>query len=186
MRDDYEFGLTPAMVGRTAVHVASRRIWLELRKFGVTPDQVNEWNRDGWLPHARWHPDIKQLMEAPAIKEAANVGNEAIWWADPQIIIRLPDVEPFQFDELGHVDKTPGWALDALVYKDILVVELTDTPPNGGGTWIHVERGGPIRPVLKAGDVLRMGGRVRHSGSPNRTGQVRVAVILRTLVEREA
>lgn len=154
---------------------ARRRLLLELRRCGASAEDVAEWSRTGWWPSLREAPEILAVRDQLLpFKRPEDV------WAETQILIRLPDEED---TVLGapHVDTPPPWAEEhGLRYKRILSVELTDTPDDGGGTVIHEpDRLVPVR--QREGDVLSLRPDVPHSGSPNFSGDMRMALFFRLL-----
>lgn len=163
------------MVPKNATTAARRRLLLELRRCGVTADDVAQWSRTGWWPSLRDEPEV--LAVRKHLEPFTAPGDV---WTEAQILIRLPDEDD---TVLGppHVDEQPPWAEEhGLRYKRILSIELTDTAQDGGGTVIH----GPDRlePVHQnEGDVLSLRPDVPHSGSPNRSGDARMALFFRLL-----
>lgn len=162
-------GYVPRVVCKTA----ARRLWLELRRHGVSAEQVAEWSASTWWPHLRWEPEVLALQ--------GFLDGWRQWtdeWADPQILVRLPD-EDSEAEAVytSHVDTLPDWAVEkGLKYAGIFGVELTSSAPRGGGIVVD-----GMRQQLRAGDVLRMNPDVPHSGSPNLSGNVRMAVYFRLL-----
>lgn len=134
-----------------------------------------DWSRSGWWPSIRDEPAFEAVREH--LELFAAPGDV---WAETQILICLPDEDD---TELGppHVDVLPPLAPErSLGYKRILSVELTDTPEHGGGTVIHGPKGlVPVR--QRQGDVLSLRPDVLHSGSPNFSGDVRMALFFRLL-----
>lgn len=168
------------------VIAARRRLLLELRRVGVTAEDVAEWSVSGWWPSLRDEPVFGSVRDA--LWWACRP--RGFTWAETQILIRLPDEEAVVGAGWGepHVDTLPPWATSGvnyghpLKYGRIYGVELTDTPPHGGGTVLHEPGEEPRYVRCLAGDVLSMAPDLPHSGSANGSGDVRMALFYRSLV----
>lgn len=157
------------------VEAARRRLLLELRRGGITPEQVNEWTSSTWWPLLRFEPEILAIRKSLAWQAR---GTDL--WAWPQILVRLPDEDD---TPLGppHLDTLPEWADPAeLRYRAIYGVELTDTPLNGGHTIVYPWTE-PVVVRQAAGEVLKMSPHLLHSGSPNLSSDIRIALFFRLL-----
>lgn len=163
------------VVPRDVTTTARRRLLLELRRCGVTAQHVLEWGTSTWWPSLREEPAFLAVRDH--LEPVVAPGDV---WAETQILVRLPDE-----DDVGmgppHVDALPPWAPGrGLRYKRILGVELTDTPERGGGTVMHTPEGlVPVR--QREGDVLSFHPDALHSGSPNHSGDMRLALFFRLL-----
>lgn len=161
---------------------ARRRLLLELRRCGLSTDDLAEWGRGSWWPSLRQEP----IFDSVRYGLEKTVGHlRGGVWAETQILLRLPDEDGTPLG-LPHVDDLPPWA-DGLRYRTIYGVELTNTPSGGGGTVLYpeqdplVRRDGTVWPVLATGDALEMSPDLLHSGSPNRSADIRIALFFRLL-----
>lgn len=164
-----------AVVPAEVTRAARRRLLLELRRCGVSATDVAEWSHTGWWPSLRHEPEILAVREP--LRRFERSGDV---WGEPQILIRLPDEDDTLLGP-PHVDTLPPWAeAEGLRYKRILSVELTNTAPDGGGTMIHAPQ--DLIPVRqREGDVLSLHPDVPHSGSPNFSGDARMALFFRLM-----
>lgn len=167
-------------VPRHLVDAVRRRLFLELRRCGVTAEDVAEWSRGSWWPSLRSDPTILAVQDDLSRR---HVGEGDVW-AEPQILIRLPDEDGTALGG-SHVDTLPPWA-DELRYKWIFGVECTDTPRRGGQTLVYPDAGPPAYVTLRAGDALRMDPTLQHSGSPNLSPDPRIALFFRLLTTAPA
>ena len=165
-----------------AVSTALRRLHLAIRREGLTPEQVEQWQYGTFFPHLRWEPEIwGALPEVAAELLGWQQGDD---WAEPQIVLRFPDEEQAWL-VAPHVDELPAWAVGRR-YRGIAGVALTDVGPQDGPVcvWPGSQIGRATQPVpvlLAAGDVLLMHPRLGHSGTLNCGGRVRIAVYFRLL-----
>lgn len=102
-------------------------------------------------------------------------------WAEPQILIRLPDEDdvtlgPPHTDTLKNSPWVGEWR-----YRRIYGVECTDAQPSGGSTVLYPSEDAGITPLLQTGDVLEMSPDLLHSGSPNHSADIRIALFFRLL-----
>lgn len=174
------FAVLPRQVDEARCLAARRRLWQELRTHGVTPDEVNKWGHATWFPWLRdeefiWNliPDGQPLLRA---RER---------WAEPQIIVRLPDLDDV-IPGPGHLDALPPWAGETDRYVFIMFVELTGCTGQGGGTrvWPQSHRARKHHPVTietNPGDVVILDPMTIHAGSPNYSSDVRMAVTFRLI-----
>lgn len=157
---------------------ARRRLLLELRRCGVSTEDMADWAGNTWWPSLRKEPEFDEIRD---YLERRIFFKEGFEWADTQILVRLPDEDD---TPLGgpHLDDLPPWA-DGLKYRGIYGVELTNTPENGGGTVLypHGEDSVPVKPVLRMGDALKMNPDLLHSGSPNLSASIRMVLFFRLL-----
>lgn len=168
-------GVVPA----SALEAARRRLGLELRRVGVTPNEINEWAANSWWPSLRGEPvfnAVRQHVESTLVGDMTG-----LVWAETQIVIRLPDEDDAPVGT-PHVDTLPPWA-EGLKYKAIYGVELTQTT---SGRTVLFPRGvlGPVEPRIRPGDVLEMKPDLWHRGSPNLGGDIRMALFFRLLEPR--
>ena len=157
---------------------ARRRLWLEVRRCGLAVADMRTWARTTWWPSLRDEPvldDVRSHVEALADTSGS-------WtWAETQILVRLPD-EAHTTAGGPHVDELPPWAPTGARYRAIYGVELTDSPGvHGGGTHLELNGRCVFRPRLFTGDVLQMDADLPHSGSPNRSADVRMALFYRQI-----
>lgn len=166
------------LIPRDVCERAKRRLFLEIRRCGLSTDDMAEWSSTTWWPSLRNAPEIQYVQAW--LEDLALLPDDPVW-AEPQILIRLPDEDR---TELGdpHLDELPPWA-DGLEYYSIYGVELTETPANGGGTVLYPDglEGLSVKPQLAIGDALRMEPDLLHSGSPNLSAEIRVALFFRLL-----
>lgn len=159
---------------------ARRRLLLELRRMGVTTEQITEFSGGGgWWPSMRNEPvfeRIKLQVEFQLVPHHTDA-----MWADTQILIRLPDEVDVPLGP-GHTDILPSWASpDQWRYRSIFIVELADQAGKGGGGTVVFDRDQVVEPVLLAGDVLELSPDQEHGGSPNMRDRVRMALGFRLL-----
>lgn len=165
------------------VRAAVRLLHLAIRRWGLTADQVAEWQLGTFFPHLRWEPEIWALLpDAAGPAFGIRDGDE---WAEPQIVMRLPD-EPQEWTLTPHVDTLPPWAADR-AYRGVAGVALTDAGPRDGTmyVWPGSHRaplaGDPVPVPMRAGDVLLMHPELGHTGSLNLGHTFRIAVYFRLL-----
>lgn len=154
---------------------ARRRLGLEIRRCGLSVQDIQEWSHGTWWPSLREDPafeDVRWFVEGLANTRGT------VCWAETQILVRLPDEDDTERGP-GHLDELPPWA-DGWRYRAIFGVELTQGHIRGGGTVLLPENG-PVLPILNPGDVLEMEPDLLHSGSPNLTGDIRMALFFRLL-----
>lgn len=158
-----------------------RRLLLELRRCGVKPEEILEWASGSWWPSLRFEPEILDVCRE--LERALVTVDDSMAWAEPQILIRLPDEDDVRLGE-PHTDTLDGspW-LGEWRYRRIYGVECTDTPPHGGRTHIYPNGldGSSFQPTLATGDVMEMHPWVLHSGSPNHSADIRIALFFRLL-----
>lgn len=148
-----------------------REVWAALRTYGASAETIADFDRNGWWPHLRYGTAVLAVRDVLT----KQVGADTIW-ADPQIVVRLPDAPGTLRGDL-HVDSEPAWALaEGLTYQQIYGVELTRRQKGKAGTFL---RGQELN--LDVGDVVAFDPDEQHSGSPNQTTEVRMALFFRSL-----
>lgn len=148
-----------------------REVWAALRTYGASAETIADFDRNGWWPHLRYGTAVLAVRDVLS----EQVGTDTIW-ADPQIVVRLPDALGTERGDL-HVDSEPAWALaEGLAYQQIYGVELTRWEKGKAGTFLHGRERN-----LDIGDVIAFDPDEEHSGSPNRTCDVRMALFFRSL-----
>lgn len=155
---------------------ARRRLGLELRRCGLSVSDIADWSSGSWWPSLRGEQvfeDVRWFVDG-----IADLRGETMW-AETQILVRLPDEDDTPLGGV-HTDTLPPWA-DGWRYRAIYGVELTCTPENGGGTVLRPDNDVVIPAVLDVGDVLQMHPNLPHSGSPNLSGDIRIALFYRLL-----
>lgn len=156
---------------------ARRRLLLEIRRVGVSAEDIAHWSMVGWWPTLR--DEVCFLRMRRTLE--AKLGLPDPQWAETQIVVRLPDEDEVAMGP-PHVDTLPGWAVRKnLGYDRIYSVELTDTSPRGGSIVLHPPHVEPFEVRLRAGEVLSMPPDMPHSGSPNLSADIRMAAIFRLL-----
>lgn len=167
-----------------AVEAALRRLNLEIRRRGLSAEEIAEWQIGTFFPHLRWEPDVWRALPDQA---AELLGwQEGDDWAEPQLLLRFPDEEQAWPLE-PHVDQVPPWALGR-VYRGIVGVALTCAGEHDGavvvwpGSHAGVERA-PKPVVLAAGDALVMHPQLGHSSSLNLGPSIRTAIYFRLLTD---
>lgn len=176
----FEYVIHFSLIPAPAIEVARRRLLLEIRRCGLSVEDMAEWSRGSWWPSLRNEPEIRGIQALLHSEVVDREGMHAMeWeWAEPQILVRFPDEALTPLGE-PHVDELPPWADEGYRYKSIFGVELTNT--TSGYTLLRPDD--VIIPVrLGAGDVLEMNPDLPHSGSPNRSADIRMALFYRLLV----
>lgn len=164
------YGVHKRMVPDFVCSMALRRILLEVRRRGVSAEQIQEWASNSWFPHLRWEMEFEYVKTFLPKSEK---------WADTQILVRLPDEEDTPLGS-PHIDTLPPWA-EGYKYRRIYGVELTNSPSGNTIVYPLISHFGGIRMTLERGDVLDMDPRLKHSGSPNISDSIRVALFYRAL-----
>lgn len=158
-----------------------RRLLLELRRCGVKPDEILEWASGSWWPSLRFEPEILDVCgEVERLLGRTDLPYD-LAWAEPQILIRLPDEDDVALGP-PHTDTLDGspW-LGEWRYRRIFGVECTDTPALGGSTVLYPVGAHALPARLRTGDVLEMHPELLHSGSPNHSADIRIALFFRLL-----
>lgn len=151
---------------------ALRRIFLELRHHGATPEEIKEYQATTWFPWLRNTPAIQNTLPQ-WLRQARSE------WCEPQIVIHLPDEWNPDWVSEPHIDVEPPWA-EGRKYEVIVGVALTDQYPLNG--CIRVMRKGNLVPIpLKAGAVLLMQPKLPHCTDLNLSSDIRVMVYWRAL-----
>jgi hypothetical protein len=123
--------------------------------------------------------DLRYAPEVLALRENIRRGPGATW-ADPQVVIRPPDLAD-DWPLEPHTDAPPAWAAGR-VYAAIFAVPLTTH-----ALWVwprsHFSLGGdrPQRLELHSGDLLTLHPRLEHASDLNRSAHIRIAVYFRLL-----
>ncbi|HVM28169.1 MAG TPA: phytanoyl-CoA dioxygenase family protein [Mycobacteriales bacterium] len=170
------------VVSASRVAAALRLLNLEIRRQGLTAEQIRAWQPGTFFPHLRWEPEVWGVLPDPA---AELLGwQEGDDWAEPQILLRFPD-EAQDWPLEPHVDALPPWAQDKR-YRGVVGVALTTAGPDDGVAWVwpRSHRGEHTEPVpvpLEAGDALVMHPQLGHTGTLNLGGTVRSAIYFRLL-----
>lgn len=174
-------------VDAPAAKAALRLLTLSIRRHGLTAEQVASWQGDTFFPHLRWEPQIWATLPPSAAELLGwQEGDE---WAEPQLLLRLPDEdEPWPVQP--HVDDPPSWATPQ-GYRGIVGVALTTAGPEDGTicVWPGSHAGRVEEPVLvplKAGDALLMHPRLGHAGTLNLGAGIRAAIYFRLLAAMPA
>lgn len=164
--------ISPHMTG-----AVRRRLLLELRRCGVSAEDIAVFSSSTWWPTLRQEPEILVIQDMLDRRFCGAL--EEYIWAEPQILIRLPDEDGTEMGE-PHTDELPPWIdpSEGWVYRSIFGVELTDS--RSGCTVIHTETE-KVTVYLNAGDVLEFSGDQLHSGSPNLGSSMRMALFFRLL-----
>lgn len=173
---------------------AWRSIWLALRTYGLTAEQIVEADRSTYFPHLRWETPILDLLPRAVTDlydldhplATADAFRPRNLWGDPQILLRFPntDADVTRGVPVPHADALPPWADERMHYPVIFGAGLGDC---GLMVWpgshrLDRDRLPVIEPVpvtWDAGDVLIMHPRLEHAGLPNPTGEVRACVWFR-------
>lgn len=169
-----------------AVDAALRMLHLAIRRWGLTAEQVAQWQPATFFPHLRWEPEVWGVLP-PAAAEVLG-WEEGDEWAEPQLLMRLPD-EDDGSPLTPHVDHEPPWA-DGRHYKGIVGVALTKAGPRDGTPYVWPgshrgeRRGEPVPVPLAAGDAIVMHPALQHSGSLNLGPTIRSAIYFRLLSKR--
>ena len=171
-----------AAVPVSVVAAAVRRLNLAIRQHGLTPEQIDEWQRVGFFPHLRWEPQVWDVL--PPFAAELLGWQEGDEWAEPQLLLRFPDEEQ-HWELQPHVDQVPPWAAGR-DYRGIVGVSLSEAGPDDGSIaiWPRSHSGEPSAgtPVpLGAGDVLVMHPGLGHSGTLNLGPAVRMAIYFRLI-----
>lgn len=174
------FAALPGMVPQEAIERALRLLLLEIVKWGLPKEQIQEWhNNKTWFPTLRQHEDIVSL--AQYIPEEFRQGE----MCEPQILLHFPD-ENLEYELHPHLDQEPPWA-DGRKYKTICGVALSRNDDTNGG-FIAWHQG--FRDMweqqhvnLDAGDILVFDPNLHHSGGLNSSGSIRAIVYFRYLHE---
>lgn len=165
------------VVPRDSIDDALRCVHLDVLHRGLAARQIAEWQESKcWFPHLRWDPAILQLLEhVPAeLREGLP--------CEPQILLHLPD-EAEEWPLVPHVDEPPPWA-DRRPYTSIVGVALSPGTETTGGLVVWPFDGSPPRPVdVGAGDVVVMHPQLEHSGTLNRSGEIRYVVYFRFVAD---
>jgi hypothetical protein len=178
--DEVGYYTIPRAVPSIKINGALRAIGLEIRRLGLTAEQIAEWQSGSFFPHLRWDDAIVNCRPDRLIHEVYG----RVEHCDPQILIRLPDVRR-QYDIVPHTDDEPPWA-EGRKYLGIVSVALTDVDVHGGGTAVFNRAGTSEGWTLmhKAGDVTFMHPDLPHAGTPNLTATTRMALFFRVLEPR--
>jgi hypothetical protein len=172
----------PEAVMPARVEAAMRRLLMELRWHGLTPQQAEEWSDGTFFPHLRWEPEIWATL--PDVAAELFGWREGDDWAEPQLVMRFPDAEQ-QWRMQPHVDRLPEWATGR-TYRGITGVALTAATARDGApyVWPGSHRGADSEPMpltLSPGDALFMHPQLRHSGGLNLGATIRTAIYFRLL-----
>lgn len=172
-------------VAPSAVESALRRLNREIRRAGLSAEEIAQCQLGTFFPHLRWEPEIWGALPPQA---AELLGwEEGDDWAEPQLLLKFPDDEqPWPLEP--HVDELPPWAEQARVYRGIVGVALTAAQAKDGApvVWPGSHRGaeGGRTPVeLAPGDALVMHPLLGHSGSLNLGATIRSAIYFRLLTD---
>lgn len=167
------------------VSAALRLLNLEVRRAGLSAEQIAEWQYGTFFPHLRWEPEVWGVLPDPAAELLGwQPGDD---WGEPQILLRFPD-EQQDWPLEPHVDALPPWAADKR-YLGVVGVALTTAGADDGVAWVWPgsHRGaagggsGPVPVPLEAGDALVMHPALGHSGTLNLGHTVRTAIYFRLL-----
>jgi ectoine hydroxylase-related dioxygenase (phytanoyl-CoA dioxygenase family) len=166
------------------VEAAMRRLLMELRFDGLTPEQAAEWSNGTFFPHLRWEPEIWGTL--PPVAAELFGWQEGDDWADPQLVMRFPDAEQ-PWPMTPHVDRLPEWATGR-TYRGIAGVALTPARARDGApcVWPGSHQGRDSEPVplsLAPGDALLMHPQLCHSGGLNLGPTIRTAIYFRLLTD---
>jgi hypothetical protein len=170
------------VVAPERVSAALRLLHLEIRRCGLTAEQIVTGQSGTFFPHLRWEPAVWDVLPDPAAELLGwQQGDD---WAEPQILLRFPD-EQQDWPLEPHVDELPPWGREQR-YRGIVGVALTTAGAGDGAAcvWPGSHRGEPGEPVpvpLTAGDALVMHPLLGHSGTLNLGHTVRTAVYFRLL-----
>jgi len=161
------------VVPRGSVDTALRCLHLDLLRRGLPVERIAEWqDAKCWFPHLRWEPAIVQLLEHVPAELQQGLPCE------PQILLHLPD-EAEEWPLVPHVDDPPPWA-EGRPYSSIVGVALSAGTERHGGLVVWPFDGSPPRPLdVAPGDVVVMHPRLEHSGTLNRSGEIRYVVYFR-------
>ena len=186
--DGYE--VMRGAVSPEAVRAANRLLFLAVRRFGVSAEEIVQSQGTTFFPQLRWEPEVwGALPDLAAERFGWQQGDD---WAEPQLLIRFPD-EDAEWPLQPHVDELPPWA-PGLAYRGIVGVALSRAGPEDGAPCVwpgsHVSHDahpaghpGSSRPPeiisLEAGDALLMHPKLSHAGTLNRGPSVRTAIYFR-------
>jgi hypothetical protein len=172
-------------VAPSAADAALRRLNLEIRRGGLSADEIAQCQLGTFFPHLRWEPEVWGALPPQAAELLGwQQGDD---WAEPQLLLRFPDDEqPWPLEP--HVDELPPWVGAERVYRGIVGVALTPASARDGApvVWPGSHRGpaGDSTAVeLSAGDALVMHPALGHSGSLNLGSTIRSAIYFRLLTE---
>jgi hypothetical protein len=190
-------------VAPPAVDAALRRLNLEIRRGGLSAEEIARCQLGTFFPHLRWEPEVWGALPPQAAELLGwQQGDD---WAEPQLLLKFPDDEqpwPLQ----PHVDELPPWAGRARVYRGIVGVALTAATARDGApvVWPGSHRSpvigaegstaeaptaqvgttsGSTAVALAPGDALVMHPQLGHSGSLNLGSTIRSAIYFRLLTD---
>ena len=177
------YAVLPQAVDPAKVDAALRMIFLAFRRYGVSSEEIASWQTATFFPHLRWEPEVWGVLPPQAAEVMGWAEGDE--WAEPQLLVRLPDEdEPWPL--APHVDQPPPWA-GGRTYKGIVGVALTaagardGTPHVWPGSHRGERRGDPVPVPLEAGDAIVMHPALEHSGSLNLGPTIRCAIYFRLL-----
>jgi hypothetical protein len=158
------------------IHDVRKRLLLEIRRVGLAAHDIAQWSSSTWFPTLRDEPCVRRIQTEVGHLARTLSGDV---WAEPQIVVRLPD-EPDTPQGEPHVDTEPPWATSLRYYR-IFGVELTNGERNGGNLVVYPEGGIDQEVVMGSGDVVQMTPDVLHAGSPNHSASIRMALYFRLM-----
>jgi hypothetical protein len=170
-------------VAPSAADAALRLLNLEIRRAGLSAEDIAQCQLGTFFPHLRWEPEVWGALPPQAAELLGwQDGDE---WAEPQLLLKFPDDDqPWLLEP--HVDELPPWVGADRVYRGIVGVALTSAGARDGApvVWPGSHRGaaGESTTVdLTAGDALVMHPQLGHSGSLNLGSTIRSAIYFRLL-----
>lgn len=154
------------------VDAVRRRLNADVLEHGLPADWLTAWldEANHW-PHLRDCPQIAALQAA--LPDWTYSGDPC----EPQILASYPAAGAHELT--FHVDDPPPWA-DGRRYSVIVGVPLTRHDEHRG-TFAYLYDGSVQIPTLDPGDVFVFEPQVQHTGTPNRSADVRLAVYFRYL-----
>lgn len=168
-----EFQVVRKVVPPEIISDAVRQIHIEVFKYGVSSQEIQEWNKTTcWLPHLSFREPFESIRNAIPKEYTSSIP------CGPQIVI-VPPENPGEANFDFHVDDVPEWAQQrGLKIFSIVGVALTHMIYENGG--LQIESNGC--PDLRPGDIIVLHPETRHRRCPNLTEYPRYTFYYRWLI----
>jgi hypothetical protein len=159
------FRILPFLVNKEITNYLVRLINIELFKYGISKQEITEWNRTGcWFPHLTLRQEFKELPTLIPDEFKTDIP------AGPQIVVGFPELYTDKEQVWFHTDDTPDWAKSRnLKLFSIVGIALTKATKDNGGLRILSLGDKVVYPNLNAGDAIVLHPDTKHSRGVNIT-----------------